>query len=108
MASPARLACGAAAPASTFTTTLAEAERLRSSVTVAVTVIGPAPASRVESIALNSRGEMVPRSVVNAIVIGRLSGLLGSQVMFEVSPTRTVLGTALHASDGAMGCGPAS
>src|SRR6202795_1137429 len=91
------LACGAAGGGfSTITCVVAGGDfRPRESVQVALTVIGPADAPVVLSVAVLPLPEMVPPLAVQPpTVTGTLSGLVQVQLMVEVAPVRTLVGLA--------------
>src|SRR6185437_10209004 len=82
--------------ASTLTVVTAVALSCRSSKAVARTEIGPAPASAVSRVAWLRLAESLPPFETKAIDSGRLSGLVASQLIPAVSPTRTVAGEAVQ------------
>src|SRR5262249_5344978 len=80
--------------ASTLTLVTVEALSWRSSNAVARTAMGPAPASVVSSRAWLRLEDNLPPLATNVTLTGRLSGLVASQVIVELSPMRTLAGDA--------------
>src|SRR5947209_1551541 len=83
-------AAGGGGGASTFTVVPAEALMSLSSIAVARTLIGPAPARDVSNMARLPVGVSLPLLELKRTVTGRLSALATSQAMVALSPARTV------------------
>jgi hypothetical protein len=79
---------------STVTVVSEEAFRPRSSVHFAVTVIGPADAPAVSSVAVLPVPETLPPLAVYSVFTCALSGLVQEQVIVEGVPACTVVGFA--------------
>src|SRR5215831_17595726 len=88
--------------ASTLTVVTAVALSWRSSNAVARTEMGPAPASVVSRCAWLRLEESLPPLATKVIASGRLSALVASQLMVELSPMRTLGGAAEHVIRGAL------